>query len=280
MPIFLQVDRILASPTINQNLTVRNLKDSMRSIVAFGITILMLFAGCTTSQPPPAQPLYVAEGTAGFSLVTDSLAPDPAVEALVEPYRQRLEEAITEVIGEAAIQLQKGGLESTLGNMASDAMLMVVNEVASKPVQMSLTNNGGLRVPIAPGPITVGKIFEVMPFENMMVVLEFSGAQIDTLAQQIASVGGEPIAGFSFRVNEETGTAHEIKVDGEALDPSATYRLVTSDYLANGGGRLPALWNAMGREDLNVLLRDSFIQYVRQTGRIAPEIEGRIAAME
>ena len=54
------------------------------------------------------------------------------------------------------------------------------------------------------------------------------------------------------------------------------YRLVTSDYLANGGGRMPALWTPTGREDLTVLLRDAFIQYIREKKTIEPILDGRI----
>ena len=242
--------------------------------------ISSLSLGCKSTQP--ATPLQIAEAPAGFSVIGDSLPADPGIDHLISPYRARLEQAINEVIGQTDVQLQKGGLESNLGNMAADAMLQQANKYASTPVDMALTNNGGLRVAIAPGPITVGEIFELMPFENTMVVLELSGAQVDSLAQQIAAAGGEPIAGFSFLIeekenDEEANRATNIQVNNAPLDLARTYRLVTSDYMANGGGRLSALWHPVNREDLNMLLRDAFIAYIRTTGTITTKPDGRIS---
>ncbi len=245
----------------------------IRSLFA-GVLLGCLLAGCKSSEP--AVHYQITDAPAGFTAISDSLSDDPEIESIILPYRQRLENAINEVIGQAEVQLQKGGLESTLGNMSADAMLQVANRVAGAPVDMALTNNGGLRVPIQKGPISVGKVFELMPFENMMVVLEFSAAQVDSLAQQLAAAGGEPIAGFSFSFDEETRLAGDILVAGAPLDAGRTYRLVTSDYLANGGGRIRALWDPVGREDLNMLLRDAFIEYIRETKNINPQMEGRI----
>jgi 2',3'-cyclic-nucleotide 2'-phosphodiesterase (5'-nucleotidase family) len=110
----------------------------------------------------------------------------------------------------------------------------------------------------------------------MTVVLELTDVQVDSLAQQIARIGGEPIAGFRFAIDSSTRRAHGIQVDGKPLESGRRYRLATSDYLADGGGGMPALWNPAGRENLNLLLRDAFIQYVRDKGTIVPEMEGRI----
>lgn len=208
--------------------------------------------------------------------MTDSLPADPDIEALIAPYRAQLQTRVDEVIGQATAQLVKGTPESPLGNMAADAMLFFVNRAVDTPVDMALTNNGGLRIPIAAGPITIGKMFELMPFENMLVILELNAAQVDSLTGQIARVGGEPIAGLSFTIDRTTGRAYDIRVGSQPLSAGRTYRLVTSDYLANGGGNMPALWTPAGREDLPLLLRDAFIEYIRHKKTIEPVLDGRI----
>jgi 2',3'-cyclic-nucleotide 2'-phosphodiesterase (5'-nucleotidase family) len=143
---------------------------------------------------------------------------------------------------------------------------------------MAMTNNGGLRVPIGPGPITVGQMFELMPFENMLSVLVLTGPQVKALCDQLAEMRGEPIAGFSFRIQAvgEDRVAEDILIGGEPLELDARYRLVTNDYLANGGGTITPLHEPMAREDLPILLRDAFIDFVRHLGIIEPELEGRI----
>ncbi len=119
-----------------------------------------------------------------------------------------------------------------------------------------------------------------MPFENMMTVLSLTAVQVDTLAQQLARAGGEPIAGFSFKIDPTENRAIDIHVGDSPLDASKTYRLVTSDYLANGGGRISALWQPVAREDLNMLLRDAFIEYIRAKGTIDSQPDGRIVVID
>jgi len=214
----------------------------------------------------------------GYTVVADSIAGDPDLEELIAPYRARIGEEVRQVIGEAAVLLSKAVPEGTLGNFAADAMLWAARRGSSEPVHMALTNNGGLRVPIAPGPITVGQIFELMPFENMLTVLTLTGAQVQELANALAARRGEPIAGFSFRI-EASGdglVAGDLLVGGAPVDPGAEYRIVTNDYMANGGEDLAPLLDPLAREDLPILLRDSFIGYVRELGVVRSEIEGRI----
>jgi 2',3'-cyclic-nucleotide 2'-phosphodiesterase (5'-nucleotidase family) len=211
-------------------------------------------------------------------VVADSITDDPAIEALVAPFRERMGEEIRQVIGETEGPLAKAVPEGTLGNFAADAMLWAARRASSDPVHIAMTNNGGLRVPIAPGPVTVGQMYELMPFENMLCILTLSGSQVQELADGLAAMRGEPIAGFTFRIESEGGrrVARDILVDGEELEPNTEYRIVTNDYLANGGGNLTPIHHPLAREDLPVLLRDAFIDYVKEKGTIWIELEGRI----
>ena len=189
-----------------------------------------------------------------------------------------MDEEIQEVIGTAEGVLSKAWPEGTLGNFATDAMLWAANGAHDEPVDMALTNNGGLRVPIGPGPITMGQMYELMPFENMLSDLTLSGIQVQELCNQLAEKRGEPIAGFSFRIvsQGQERVAQDILVGGETLDPNAEYRLVTNDYMANGGDSFAALVAPLSRTDLPVLVRDAFIDYIREVGTLHPGLENRI----
>ncbi len=247
--------------------------------------------GCGGTAPPgPGAPpgpagtggpegRTVREAPVRFTVLADSIPDDPGVEALVAPFRSRMGEGVTEVIGEAAGAMTKAWPEGTLGNFAADAILHAARARVQGPVQMALANNGGLRVPVPQGPITVGKMFELMPFENMVSVVTLTGEQVEELARHIARRGGEPIAGFTLRieVEGERRVAREVRIGGEAPDPRGLYRLATSDYIANGGDEFEVLTRAVEREDLPLLVRDAFIAYVRERGRIEPRLEGRIS---
>ena len=230
------------------------------------------------SHESPAGDLVVLDAPVTFSVVEESTPDDPGIEAMVSPFRARMGEEIQQVIGETTGMLSKAVPEGTLGNFATDAMLWAANNRSPEPVDMALTNNGGLRVPIGPGPITMGQMYELMPFENMLTVLVLTGSQIQELCDLLAERRGEPIAGFSFRIESdgEIRVARDVMVAGNPLDLEAEYRLATNDYMANGGESLSPLQFPVAREDLPVLLRDVFIDYVRHLGVIEPELEGRI----
>ena len=255
----------------------------------------LLLGGCggpgSGSRPTPAVspssgqavqgetgPSPLSATTVTFTAVDDSIPDKGEMEDLIAPYRNRMGEEIREVIGETTGVLAKAVPEGTLGNFAADAMLWAANRHSENPVQMAMTNNGGLRVPIGPGPITLGQMYELMPFENMLSVLVLSGAQLQTLCDELAEMRGEPIAGFSFRIvsDGDRRVARDIRVDGEPVAAQSRYRLVTNDYLANGGGGLTPIHSPLDRQDLPVLLRDAFIEYVRFKGTIEPVLEGRI----
>ena len=237
-----------------------------------------LITGCVGSRPSP-----VADGTPGPLAVTyeqvDAGDPsDPEVEAVIAPYAAQLRATMDEVVATAAFEITKGGIESPLGNLCADAMLAEANRVLAEdggaPADFAVGNAGGLRVPLPAGPITVGKVYELMPFENFLVVQAHTAAQIDSLAQQLARAGGEPIAGLSFVLADDR--AQEVRVGGAPLDPARTYRVATHNYLAYGGGDMPALWEPEARTELPLTLRDAFLDYFRRLGTLDPQLDGRI----
>lgn len=258
----------------------------MRAFHLIPVIALLECTGGGAPASPPAPGMELGDATASsgpeiritHTVVADSIREDREIESLVAPFRNRMGDEIRQVIGEAAVPLAKAVPEGTLGNFATDAMLWAARRQLAEPVHMAMTNNGGLRVPIAPGPITVGQMFELMPFENMLSVLTLSGAQIQELADQLAAMRGEPIAGFSFRIGAEGDgrVARDLLIDGAPVDPAAEYRLVTNDYLANGGDAPTPIHEPLAREDLPILLRDALIAYVREMGVIDVELEGRI----
>lgn len=231
------------------------------------IAFLLVLSGCRSTAPAVQAP---ATSTATHVIVSDSVGVDAAIEAVVATYRQRLQEKVGEVIGTAAGSFRTGKPEGALGNLAADALLAAASPYNA---QIALTNNGGLRVPIEEGPVTVGDLYELMPFENKLAMLTLTGVQVDTLVQQLARIGGEPVAGISFVISG--GRASDVRVGGQRVNPTGTYRLATSDYLAGVGGSLSVLQQAR-REETPVLLRDAFIEYIRKAGTIRPMLDGRI----
>ena len=244
--------------------------------------VALLAASCANApprarpSPPPPAAFAVQDARVGHSEIDDALVAAPDIEALVAPYRERLEKRLAEVLGHATGEFAKADPEGTLDNLVADALLQAARRHARDTVHIALVNEGGIRVPLSAGPILMRHAYELLPFENIVVVLSLSGGLLEDLADQIARTGGEPVAGWTMELDGDDAVG--VRVDGEPVDPNRTYRLATVDYLANGGGDWGALWEveAGAREDLDVLIREAFVEYLRERGTVAPVLDGRI----
>jgi len=177
--------------------------------------------------------------------------------------------------------------ESPLSNFVSDLILDFAQSYAllNQPVievHFSLINHGGLRTSLPKGEITKGKIFELMPFENELVLLKLTGSQVYELAQHIASRDGEGVSGISFGM--KSGRAEAILVKGKPLEMDSTYWMVTNDYIANGGDGMKILKEAVSRIETGEKIRDVVIRELKQLKadglRLTAKTDGRIYHVE
>ena len=239
----------------------------------------ILLAGCTgaeESPEPPLRILTVTEAPVGFTEIGDAIEPAADIEALIAPYRARLGEQLAEVLVHSSGEFRKDEPEGTLENLVADALLDVVQDLAADTVHVALLNDGGLRVPVAEGPVLMRHAYELLPFENYVTVLSLSGSQLERLADEIALSGGEPIAGWTMELVGDD--AVDVRVGGQPVDPVRSYRLATVDYLVDGGGTWTVLWEAgaQAREDLDVLIRDVLVAYLRERDTVSPALDGRV----
>ncbi|WP_257667999.1 5'-nucleotidase C-terminal domain-containing protein [Parapedobacter tibetensis] len=211
--------------------------------------------------------------------INSDIPPDSAYIRYYGPYKQQLEAEMNRVIGYADVSLTKPGNapETLLGNFFADALLSEGRKL-HPDVDFSFGTKGGLRIELQQGDITIGHIFELMPFENELVILELSSQSVQQLAQFIASTGGQPTAGMRLKIKD--GQATDIQIAGQPFDASRTYKLLTYDYLANGGDNLQGLDNPVKRTDLGNKVREALIAYVNgqtQAGKhINTQLDGRI----
>lgn len=194
--------------------------------------------------------------------VDSTITADPETETMIAPYRNQVSTKMNEVIGTAATELGKGNHESPLGNFVVDLLLEQTNKLMDTPVDMAQTTNGGLRVPLPAGPVNVGNIFELMPFENELVVLTLDGPTTKELFDFAAKTGISPIANATYTV--QNGQATDVKIGGKPLDLSRNYTIVTSDYLAGGGDNMVMFKNALKTEKVGVMMRDMIINHIKE----------------
>jgi 2',3'-cyclic-nucleotide 2'-phosphodiesterase (5'-nucleotidase family) len=223
--------------------------------------VLMISAACSTSYK-----------SVGFSYqnhtintLTDSVQ-DPSFMGILSPYTDKMSNEMSEIISYSDTSLISYKPESPLGNFVSDLILDFARNYATAnklgtEIHFSLVNNGGLRTSLPKGKITVRDIFELMPFENELVLLNLSGNQVSELADYIALRGGEGVSGISFGMR--SGRAEAITVKNKPLEKDSSYWMVTNDYIANGGDGMKILTQANRRIVTGSKIRDVIIGHLR-----------------
>ncbi len=231
-------------------------------------------AGTGKSEGPQLSPNITSRNLS----IDSTLNPDPKMEKLIDPYQKKLNDSMNVVIGHTKVDLTKDKPEAPLNNFVADLMLKRANRDYHKKVEMSITNVGGFRTEIMKGPITLRQVFEVMPFENELVVLEMSGSQLITLGKQIGDVYGEAIAGMHLEFRDDRLV--EILIGGEQVINDSTYHVVTTDFLSSPNRDRLAMLGNVPKDILGVKLRDAIIDEVKARDKmgqpINAKVEGRI----
>ncbi len=203
---------------------------------------------------------------------------DAAIDETVAPYKSQLDAQMNSVVANVGTELTKRQPESTMGNWTADAMLLGVQR-ANMQGDFAVCNYGGMRVPvITTGPLTMGEIFELSPFDNMIMVVDMPGNYVDTLLQLVAARGGWPVS-KGIKMTMKDGKMTSCLIHGQPIDPAKTYKVVTPDYVANGGDDARFMIG-LQRIQTGFLQRDLIIQYAAETARMGNDInvslEGRI----
>jgi 2',3'-cyclic-nucleotide 2'-phosphodiesterase (5'-nucleotidase family) len=237
------------------------MKQHIRLLISIGL--FSLIVACTSH--------YHLTGTNYYAYqIYKGLHTSERAEKLIAPYRDSLMHKMNVIIGVSDVTLEKEQPEGTLGNFCADAFLEIASAKAVRKVDVCFMNNGGLRVPSLPkGNITVGNIYELMPFDNELVVMDISGKDMLEICNRIAQRGGWPVSGLRMRIVNYK--AEQIFIQGKPLDEEATYTIATNDYLANGGDELEIL-KKYPKQTFNLYLRDALIEYISARHRMNQSI--------
>ncbi|PKO97305.1 MAG: nucleotide phosphoesterase [Bacteroidetes bacterium HGW-Bacteroidetes-7] len=186
---------------------------------------------------------------------------EPVVKGIIEFYKPEMDRIMQQVIGESEVEMRSSRPESLLSNFAADLLLEYGREKSSSYVDFSLTNFGGLRAALPKGPVRRYDIFSIFPFENYVVVLDVPGSSVRKLFDSFAR---NRVEAFSHNVQLEirSGALKDVLIDGQQIDDSKTYRIVTIDFLMSGGDNLLALKDATAVEQTGALLRDAVIESI------------------
>lgn len=218
-----------------------------------------------------------------YQVEAETIGEDSLVLKMIEPYKTELDKEMNIIIGKCTADMPKGKPESLLTNWMTDALQKKTTDYYKKRVDFTVSNYGGIRIPVmSAGDITRGKIFEVMPFDNMITVIEMADTTVVKLFEHIAADNGWPISS-NVHLEIKDQKPYNILINGKPIEKGKTYAVSVSDYLASGGDK--AYFFAEGkREDLGVLIRDALIEFVTEetkAGRaIESKLDGRLKYLE
>ena len=178
--------------------------------------------------------------------------------SIVKPYSDSVNKLMNVVIGYNAAQLEKKGEGNTLGFFITDAFLEMAKQKVDPKVDAAFMNSGGIRLPEIPtGAITQAKIFELMPFDNLMVLLKMKGSLLKQYLDTLAAIEGVVESGMTMQIVNKT--VQQVMVGGKPLDLNADYTIVHSDYVAMNSNLLKNI----KRSTNGYLLRDAILDYVK-----------------
>lgn len=211
--------------------------------------------------------------------ISQSIAKDSGVIAMLRPYADSVNNSMNAVIAISEIELEKKQPESPLGNLLADVMLEMARQNYKIPVDIAFVNFGGIRLPYLPaGNITRGKIFELAPFDNIIVLQKISGKLLQQLLDHIASKGGWPSSGITWQIKNKK--AINVIVGGAPINESAVYTISVVDYLANGGDDCNML-RPVPQINNGYLFRDAVFDYfsilTKKGKKITAKIEKRVS---
>lgn len=213
---------------------------------------------------------------------TYDAAPDAAAAAFLAPYKDAVDSVMGPVVGEVAKDMAAERPESTLSNLLPDIFMHMAQHYNEKP-DFAVYNMGGIRAALSKGKVTYGDVLDVAPFENKICFLTLSGDKVLELFSQIAMRGGEGVSKGVQLVITKDGQLLSARVNGKEIDPQASYRITTIDYLAQGNDGMPAFKSGTDlnspKDDKNnarYVITDYFREMMKTGKAVDAKVEGRI----
>jgi 2',3'-cyclic-nucleotide 2'-phosphodiesterase (5'-nucleotidase family) len=224
----------------------------MRRVTIYPLLIAIFFAvSCnTTYQAQHVQySNYKIQQNAGRSETLTSI---------VKPYSDSVNKLMNAVIGYSEVLIERKRPVNMLGYFITDAYLEMARQKVNANVDAAFMNSGGIRLPELPaGAITQGKIYELMPFDNLMVLLKMKGSLLKQYLDTLAATDGVIESGLSMDIRNRT--VQNVMVNGKPLDLNADYIIAHSDYVVMNS----SLLKNINRTTNGYLLRDAIIDYVK-----------------
>ena len=210
--------------------------------------------------------------------ITDEKGENKAIADFVKPYSENINNDLNSVLAYCpeTQDKSKGTWQTNIGNLLAQITFELGNPLfqqrENKSIDICLLNNGGIRSVIPKGDVTTRTAYEVMPFENSLIIVGLTGKEIKKLvAYFVSEKKPHPLYGMKIHLNKNDLSLNKIEINNQPLNEDRIYYVATSDYLANGGDNMTFFKESTIKYDMEYKLRNMLIDYFKKT-KVLPNI--------
>lgn len=207
--------------------------------------------------------------------INDSIVSVALIDNFISPFRTHITNDLDSILAfnEVTQDKSKGKWESNIGNLLAKVTLDLSNPIfqkkENKTIDFCLLNHGGIRSIIPAGNVTTRNAFEVMPFENSVIIVGITGKEVMNLAKYVLDEKKpHPLSGITIYTNSDYTEVKRILINNNTVVDDQIYYVATSDYLSNGGDNMIFLKESTIKFDLNYKLRNLLIDYFKSIDTI------------
>jgi len=241
----------------------------------FVIFTTILFCSCSdkVQNPKEIKAIQIAIG--------DSIKSNDSIAAFVKPYHDRINAVLDSTLAYSSndLVMYDGKLNCSAGNFLADLVLEQGNPIfksrTGKSIDFVLLNHGGIRSIVSKGPVNSRTAYQVMPFDNYIMVVEMDGKAVTGLLDFLAKSGrAHPIANMKLILNAE-GNYMKKEINGKPFNINKTYYVATNDYLLQGGDNMGFFKNHGTITNTDYLIRNAIIDYFKKMDTITSTVDNR-----
>ncbi|WP_370476705.1 5'-nucleotidase C-terminal domain-containing protein [Tamlana flava] len=213
--------------------------------------------------------------------ITDSLVKDPEIESYLKPFRDNIQKDLDSILAYSADTYTKtdGEFNTAIGNFMADAVFSESNPIfksrTGHDIDMVLLNHGGIRSILSKGNVTKRTVFELMPFENSVVVAALKGTQIEKMIRYLADTKkAHPVSKLKLVIDQNFDVVEE-KINGNEIYEDSIYYVATNDYLCNGGDNMSFFKPNDSVYVLNYKIRNVLMDKFMKLDTVNPKMDDR-----
>jgi len=237
------------------------------------VPALLLISACRT-------PLSIVQTETQKNIsINEDLPEDQRLKSVIEPYKKEVEAKMNTRISHTSVDLNKQGDNSNLGNLLADYTFEGADKWAKDNgipggVDAAVINIGGIRSTIGAGDILTRHVFEVMPFENEVIIVKMKGSDLSGLFDYyLKTQTNNPVS--RLYIETDNGNITKQLINGKEVVPTQFYYIATSDYLALGGDNM-AFFGKGEMISTGIKLRELFLEKFKADPEIVPPVDIRL----